>query len=392
MCRYHIGIYAVLSMAKTVEVGHAEFHRNECGSVMSFLVRLALYIWRTLCLIYTRLRWASLSSKPALLLHYETPAQQQAYVHLHESWADRGGGRRTGKLKVSCRILVIIPFRDRWDLTATCLATLKQQELSHAEVLVALVDNGSTDQATKIGLEKLLAEEQSPNLKFALKRYDIPFNYSQLNNLAVRDFADFGAEYYLLLNNDVFFTDPRTILTMADFLSSNDNAASLGCSLLYPDQRIQHLFIFVGSKIVGAHPFKGRYLDLSDPWCQKPRPVGAATAALLLVRASDFAKVGGFDENLPSCYQDVDLALKLLDLGQTNWVLPFISAIHAETQTRRPDHHWSEVRYMQDKWGEKLLSNVYISPKFSRWSEQIVLALGEGQYPWHLLEAVAKGE
>jgi len=252
-------------------------------------------------------------------------------------------------------------------------------------VHVALVDNGSEEAATTNGINQVLSESHPPHLRFSVQRLDIPFNYSRLNNLAVSHASGFGADDYLLLNNDVYFTATDTIARMAAFLGSKRSAASVGCSLLYPDQTIQHLFIFVGNKIVGAHPYKGRRLGLSDPWCREPRPVGGATAALLMVRASDYQAVGGFDEDLPSCHQDVDLALKFLDRGKTNWVIPDVTAIHAETQTRRPDHHWSEVEYMDRKWGQKLWANQYVSPAFSRWSEQIALTLGEGAYPWRWL-------
>jgi GT2 family glycosyltransferase len=137
--------------------------------------------------------------------------------------------------------------------------------------------------------------------------------------------------------------------------------------------------------VVGAHPCKGFSFDPSDPWYERPRPVGAATAALLAVRRDDFALVGGFDEDLATCYQDVDLALKFAAKGKTNWVLPDVVAIHHETSTRRPVHHWSEVALMSQRWGKTLEQNPFYSDELSRWSEQPALTLGEGHYPWRYL-------
>ena len=345
---------------------------------MTLVLRLFILAWRLMCLGYTRLRWPSLWCKPELLLRYETPAQKAAYGRDRSPEVGSFPTRPT-------KVLVVIPFRDKWHLTDTCLKTLKEQDLSGLDVHVVLVDNGSEEAATADGISRLLDESPRPNLSFSVDRLDIPFNYSRLNNLAVTHSAEFSADYILLLNNDVYFTATDTIVRMARFLNSKHSAASVGCSLLYPDQTIQHLFIFVGSKIVGAHPYKGRRLDLSDPWCKEPRPVGGATAALLMVRASDYNAVGGFDEELPSCYQDVDLALKFIDRGKTNWVIPQLTAIHAETQTRRPDHNWREVKYMSEKWGAKLWANDFVPPEFSRWSEQIALTVGEGDYPWRWL-------
>lgn len=250
---------------------------------------------------------------------------------------------------------------------------------------VALVDNGSVLGETRRGIAGVLSDLRPQGVTLQYLRYDIPFNYSRLNNLAVADCSSFGAKHVVFLNNDVDLKYPGTLLEMAGFLNATSGAGSVGCTLLYPSGRIQHLYIAVGCKIVGAHPFKGACFDAADPWILSPRPVGAATAALLMVPQDLFLKVGGFDERLPSCYQDVDLALKFQKEGRVNWVLPWITAIHHETQTRDPVHSWAEVRLMHDRWGTHLVDNPYNPDKLSRWSEPLAMALGEGAFPWHWL-------
>ena len=340
-----------------------------------------IFLWRTLCMLFTRVKHRRTWMSPALLLRYETPAQKSAYHQLNiTTKADIS--RQVGKM--SARLLVIIPFRDKWMMTEECLAALYRQEMGEMEILVALVDNGSIEEETAVGIQKVLSRTDR-NCRVRHLRYDIPFNFSRLNNLAVEDCSDFHASQVCFLNNDVVMTDPSTLVQMAQFIALHPTAGTVGCSLLYPDQTIQHLFIAVGCKIVGAHPYKGGRINPKDAWYQSPRPVGAATAALVLMDRALFEQVGGFEEELPSCYQDVDLALKVQAVGRINWVLPWITAIHHETQTRSPVHSWEEVALMHMRWGKTLTCNPYHARSWSRWSEPMVLALGEGDYPWQWL-------
>jgi GT2 family glycosyltransferase len=316
------------------------------------------------------------------MLHFETPSQKKAYSQLQ---AKTPAALAEVVSQSPLKVLVVIPFRDKWTMTAECLAALAAQDLRRIHMLVALVDNGSVEAETAEGIKAALMQE-SAGVQYRHLRYDIPFNFSRLNNLAVQDCRDFGPHLVCFLNNDVVMTDQSTMRQMTTFLELHPNAGTVGCSLLYPDQTIQHLFIAVGAKIVGAHPYKGCKIDLQDSWYHSPRPVGAATAALIVMRSDLFDEVGGFEEALPSCYQDVDLALKVQRNGRVNWVLPWISAIHHETQTRSPRHAWEEVDLMYGRWGGFLTSNPYHSSVWSRWSEPLVFALGEGEFPWRLLK------
>lgn len=274
-------------------------------------------------------------------------------------------------LKGKTRLLIVIPFRDKWAMTEVCLKGLKAQKRDGLEILVAMVDNGSTEQATKDGLMYAQQEFEAAGFQFRHLRYDVPFNFSYLNNQAVRECEDFRADVLALINNDIEFIEPDSILQLvrASFLP---DAGAVGCTLLYPNRKIQHLFIFVGSKIVGSHPYKGHDLNLDSRWYEQPRAVGAVTGAVMFIQRHDFEKVGGFDEGLPTSYQDVDLCLKFQKIGLINWVVPKILLIHHETQTRSIEPSWKEADYMEKKWGQYLFNNPYVSPVWSRKSEHFV--------------------
>lgn len=273
------------------------------------------------------------------------------------------------------RILVVIPFRDKWSLTEQCLRSLERQTRAHHKIMVALVDNGSQEKATREGLQFQLAKTQQ-NLEFRHLRYDAPFNFSVLNNWAVRDCADFQADIVFLCNNDIEFLDNDSLLKLVAFTRDQPNAGVVGCTLVYPNRRIQHLFISVGNKIVGSHPHKGRSLNLHEAWYKSPRPVGALTAAISLIKMNNFLRAEGFDEALANCFQDVDLCLKMQKLGLVNWVIPDVVLVHHETQTRSKIHNWQEVHYIYQKWSDFLVKNPFVHGDLDSRSEHFLLRWG----------------
>jgi GT2 family glycosyltransferase len=59
------------------------------------------------------------------------------------------------------------------------------------------------------------------------------------------------------------------------------------------------------------------------------------TAAVMMVRREAFAAVGGFDEQFPDDYNDVDLCLRLGRAGYRIVYNPAVRATHWEGRTRR---------------------------------------------------------
>lgn len=280
------------------------------------------------------------------------------------------------------RIVVVVPFRDRWDLTKTCLETLRRQEIGGLAVTVALVDNGSVEEATLTGIRETMTAPKREGLDFRLFRLEMPFNFSKLNNVAVERCADVDAHYVLLLNNDIEMTSTDGLQKFAKLLETNPQVGAVGCTLLYPDGRIQHSFVAPGVKIVGAHPLKFMPFQPAYRWFERPRAVAGLTGAVLMVRASCYRSVGGLQEDLPTSYQDVDFCLKVLAQGFFLVTMPDVVMVHHESASRKKDLPAAEIAWMYQRWGDYLTANPYYSTRLSRWSEAPVYSFGEGKYPW----------
>jgi len=98
----------------------------------------------------------------------------------------------------------------------------------------------------------------------------------------------------------------------------------------------------------------------------------AVTAACMVLRKTVFDDLGGFDENLPNNFNDVDFCLRLRERGwQIIWT-PYADLIHQESASRRRDSGLTEhaqlsreAAYMLEKWGTQLQRDPFYSPNLS---------------------------
>lgn len=280
-------------------------------------------------------------------------------------------------------LLVIIPFKDRWDLTSQCLNTLNEQAIpDQCSMIVVLVDNGSIKLETIQGIAS--SSETYPNLKIETISAKYPFNFSRLNNDAFKKFRSNATKWVLFLNNDVALNDQGIIARMVSCLESIPEAGCVGCTLLYPEGRIQHLFAAPGVKIIAAHPLKGVPYSREISWFEKAaRPVAAVTGAVMMIRAADFEAVGQFDETLPTMGQDIVLSCVVSDkLSKFNVSLQTSEVIHQESPTKSVMFSKEELHYVYLRYGKYLYSKKYFSRNLSRWSEQPVqVIVTEPPYP-----------
>jgi GT2 family glycosyltransferase len=315
------------------------------------------------------------SDPSQILIDYYTEAQTKAQAILDSKFRELKP--LTGEL------LVIIPFKDRWDLTSTCLQTLNDQIIPRDLTLrVVLVDNGSVMSETAQGIKG--ASECYPHLKIENLRADYPFNFSKLNNDAFKAFRTEKNNWVLFLNNDVSLNDQTIVSRMASCLESVPEAGAVGCTLLYPDRRIQHLFAAPGVKIIAAHPLKGVPYNQDFAWFQKPaRPVAAVTGAVMMLRATDFGAVGRFDETLATMAQDIVISCLVSEkLLKFNVSLHTNNVFHQESPTKSEQFSKKELRHVHARYSKYIFSERYFSRNLSRWSErpaQIVIC--EARYP-----------
>ncbi|MDR6512528.1 GT2 family glycosyltransferase [Novosphingobium capsulatum] len=270
-------------------------------------------------------------------------------------------------------VSVIIPTRNRVDLLRTCLDGLARTAYPNLEVIV--VDNDSDDVATLDYLARL------DSGRYRVLRHHGPFNYSAINNRAV---SQASGELICLLNNDIEIIASDWLAIMVTAALKPDVGA-VGARLLYPDGRIQHAGVVIGMGNAAGHahrfvnPAEVGYFSRHN----LPQFTTAVTAACLVVRRDRFYAAGMLDEeNFPVAFNDVDLCLRLNEMGWQSFYEPRATLIHHESVSRGRDadpigaaRFARELAALQQRWHTAEFVDSYHHPDLSRASETFVIRL-----------------
>ncbi len=265
------------------------------------------------------------------------------------------------------RVLIVIPTRDRADLLERCLHSLfGLTRYERFEVVV--VDNESVEPAT----EQLLAEwrRREPERCFVL-RDDGPFNFSRLNNVAVRWRP---SDVVVLLNNDTEVISPDWLEAMLG-QARRPAVGAVGALLLYEDGTVQHGGVMLGGVLgLAGHAYRYHTLD-RDSECAALRfdtNYLAVTGACLMVERRKYDQVGGLDEAYAVAYNDVDLCAKLRRAGYRNVVAPRARLYHHESKSRGADdtpekraRGFRESELFRTRWPEWSARDPYYNPNLT---------------------------
>lgn len=333
------------------------------------------------------LRFTELTSRirhiPKLLYHWRMTPQSTALSLSNKPYAEQAGCRAVadamqrrgqavrevvvGRLPTSYRVRyrlpegeavqIIIPSRNNVRYLRPCIKSiLKKTEYRHYRINI--VDNGSDDRATLAYLRKMQDEP-----RVLVLRYDRPFNFSAINNWAVRQV---GGRYLLFLNDDTEVITPGWLDAMLE-QAQRAEVGAVGAKLLYPDGRIQHGGVVLG---IGVAYHAHRFFPSGHPGyfgrLEIVQDFSAVTAACLMTRREVFEQVGGFDEtDLAVAYNDVDFCLRVRQAGYEIIYTPFAELYHHESVSRGPSLDGREVAFMQRKWGDLLTRDPFYNPNLA---------------------------
>jgi len=186
---------------------------------------------------------------------------------------------------------------------------------------ILIVDNGSEPDEVEI--------LRSSKLGFTLVELSCNRYFGEGNNLG---FERTRGEYVLFLNNDAFLT-PGLADLLVNHLEDHPEVGAVGPCFLYPDGQLQEVGAFVKpdgtafQRGKGASNFNLQELEVVSD-CDY------VSAACVLLRASDFKAIGGFNYRFdPAYYEDTDLCFRLFLLGKKTQVLRLGLCYHIENAT-----------------------------------------------------------
>lgn len=251
------------------------------------------------------------------------------------------------------KVSIIIPTKDHIDLLSTCVDSILQKS-TYGNYEIVLVENNSTEPQTFAYYDELCARDS----RVKMVRFEGPFNFAAICNFGARHAM---GDYFLFLNNDTEVITPEWIERLLGPMFHRDTTACTGAMLLYADDTIQH----VGVVIPKANPDHLCHCFPADSLyhfshLQRTRESSAVTGACMMVRASQFNEVDGFDERFAVAYNDIDLCLRLRDRGWSVIVEPSARLYHYESASRgsdfiNPDKFarlHSEGGLFRERWGK----------------------------------------
>ncbi|AYF34612.1 glycosyl transferase family 2 [Vreelandella alkaliphila] len=255
-------------------------------------------------------------------------------------------------------VSLLVPTRDSVEILKPCVdAILERTDYRHFELLI--LDNQSSCAKTLAYMDEV--EQRDARVK--VLRWNHEFNYSAINNFGAKHS---NGDIIGLINNDVEPIDGEWLTEMVS-QASRPEVGCVGAKLYYPNGTVQHGGVILGLGGVAGHAH--RFFQQDEEGyagrLQLVQNLTAVTAACLLLRREVFEKVGGLNEvDLTVAYNDVDLCLKVHELGLRNLWTPYAELYHHESISRGADdtpkkraRALKEARYMRKQWGPLLDSD-----------------------------------
>lgn len=271
--------------------------------------------------------------------------------------AEVSKGKYPGIYKVEYKIIdnplvsIIIPFKDKPELLKMCIESILEKS-TYKNFEIIGISNNSQEKETFNEMNRI--KELDRRINFY--EYNVPFNYSDINNHTVNNHAK--GEYILLLNNDIEIISTNWIEEMLMHAQRKD-IGCVGAKLYYPDDTIQHAGVTMGVLTLAGHNFK--HLDKNTPGYMGRESIiqniSAVTAACLMIKKSIYDEVKGLNqEDLKIAFNDVDFCLRVQEKGYKNIYTPYCEAYHYESISRgtednpeKVERFNKEVKFMQNR-------------------------------------------
>ena len=243
------------------------------------------------------------------------------------------------------KVSIIIPSKDNYDILKQCLTSIRK-ETKYQNYEIIVVDNGSAEETHAKYTQ--MCKELDCKYHYA----PMEFNFSKMCNIGAH-LAD--GQFLLFLNDDIRVEGAEWLERTLGH-AQQPHTGAVGCKLIYPNTNlIQH--VGVVSFMVGpGHAFQRINDDLNCYWGRNKLEYNysAVTGACLMIDRNKYDQVGGFSEQLPVAYNDIDLCFNLVEAGYYNVVRTDVRLYHYESISRGYDAVSPEKAARQQREMKKL--------------------------------------
>jgi GT2 family glycosyltransferase len=273
-------------------------------------------------------------------------------------------------------------------LLEKCVAGLIGQVGVAGIELIVVVDEGFDE-----GVVSRVKGKLPSNFSLILVEFNEPFNFSRKCNFGA---SKATGEVIVFLNDDVELVSTDSIAKLSSW-SLQEGVGAVGSQLQFADGSIQH----AGITLQDVKPRNSyldqfpRVTDIGD--LEVPHEVSGVTGACLAISKERFDSSGGWNEELPNSYNDVDLCLRLNKKGFQSVVLNQLKIIHNESSSRNAKFDLNAFETLKQLWpdelrGERYLRSAeangrYFGPWGTHHDERLDFSGNSFAYAWHLISS-----
>lgn len=247
------------------------------------------------------------------------------------------------------KVSIIIPVYNEFDYTYQCLKSIKKNSKA-VDYEVIIADDCSTDitKDIKMIVNNIAVVRTDDNLRFL----------RNCNNAAKHA----KGKYILFLNNDTQVQEDW-LRPLVELLETDNTIGMVGSKLVYPDGYLQEAGGILWND--GSAWNYGNRQNPNDSEFNYVREVDYISGASIMIRASLWEEIGGFDDRFAPAYcEDSDIAFEIRKRGYKVVYQPKSVVVHFEGISNGTDTSSGQKQYQvlnqqkfMEKWGEELQQN-----------------------------------
>lgn len=250
------------------------------------------------------------------------------------------------------KVSIVIPVYNQFAYTYNCLDSILKNSGENISYEIIIANDCSTDDTVRL-------QEVAENIRIVTNKENLRF-LKNCNRAA--SYAN--GEYILFLNNDTQVQE-NWLEPLVQLIESKDDIGMVGSKLIYADGTLQEAGGIIW-KDASAWNYGNRQ-NPSDPEYNYVKEVDYISGAAIMIRASLWQKIGGFDERFaPAYYEDTDLACEVRQHGYKVMYQPLSAVVHFEGISNGTDLSSGQKAYQvenqkkfYEKWKDVLAEENY---------------------------------
>lgn len=244
------------------------------------------------------------------------------------------------------KISVIIPFRDKPELTCKSIDSVLNQKVD-CLIEIILINNQSQQKSIEY-IYEFIDQKRTSLQNIILIDYDFPFNHSAQCNLGAKEAK---GECIVFFNNDAQLNSPEALTQIAAW-SLLPTVGTVGVRITGKEKEL--LSAGIAMRLAPGQEYKAAVEESKDKqFSGFNRETWGNTFACVGVSKKTFDTVGLLDEvNFPIGYNDVDYNMRCKKASLSNVYLGTLTAIHVPGSSRKSADELYEKILLRQKYPE----------------------------------------